>query len=355
MKILFVYPQYPETFWSFKHALKFISKKALLPPLGLLTVASMMPEGTSKKLVDTNDEWITSRSGIKERRIVSGDETASSLAVKAGEQALKHAGIDSKEIELIICATSIPDNLYPSMACEVQRELNCPKAAAFDITAACSGLIYGMNIAKNLIATGTYNNILLIAADVHSRFVNWEDRSTCVLFGDGSGAMLLKRAEDGQNDIMHVDMEADGFRGEELKIPLKGTNCPLVEANLDKNQHVYMNGREIYKFAVNTVPVSIKKALDNAGIGLNEVDCFILHQANIRIIESIADKLGVNRDKFFINLHKYGNTSAASVAIALMEAVESGHVKNPSTIVLSGFGAGLTWGTAVIRWRGATG
>jgi len=308
-----------------------------------------------EKLVDTNDEWITTRSGIKERRLVSGDETASSLAAKAGAQALKHAGVDSSEIDLIISATSIPDNLYPSMACEIQRELNCPNAAAFDITAACSGLIYGLNIAKSLIATGSYKKVLLTAADVHSRFVNWEDRSTCVLFGDGAGAIVLTRSEDGQNDIIHVDMEADGFRGEELKIPLKGKNCPLVEANSDKDQHVYMNGKEIYKFAVNTVPISIKKALGSAGIRLDEVDSFILHQANIRIIESIADKLGVSRDKFFVNLHNYGNTSAASVAIALLEAVETGHVKKSSTVVLSGFGAGLTWGTAVIRWSGELG
>lgn len=328
-----------------------------LNPVKLAGVGKCLPEYVLfnpdlEKLVETNDEWITTRSGIRERRIVSGDETGTSLAAKACQQALEASGITPEEIDLIICATSIPDNLYPSTACEVQKELKCVNAAAFDITAACSGLIYGMNIARSFIASGIYKNVIVTAVDVHSRFVDWTDRSTCVLFGDGAGALVLTKSDDGQNDILHIDIEADGSKGEELKIPLIGKNCPLVEPNTLREQHVQMNGKEIYKFAVNTVPVSIKKALEKAGIGLEEVDNFILHQANIRIIESIADKLGVSKDKFYVNLHKYGNTSAASIAIALTEAVADGSVKNPSLLVLSGFGAGLTWGTAVIRWRG---
>jgi len=328
-----------------------------LYPIKIAGVGKGLPESVItnldlEKLVDTNDEWITTRSGIKERRLVSGDETGTSLAAKAGKQALEFAGIDCSEIDLIICATSIPDNLYPSTACEIQKELGCINAAAFDITAACSGLIYGMNIARSFIASGTYKKVLLTAVDVHSRFVNWEDRSSCVLFGDGAGAMVLTRSEDGQDDILHIDIEADGSKGAELKIPLIGKNCPLVEPNTLQSQHVFMNGKEIYKFAVNTVPESIKKALDESNTKLEDVDCFILHQANVRIIESIADKLNVSKDKFYVNLHKYGNTSAASIAIALLEAIQDGTVKNPSLLVLSGFGAGLTWGTAVIKWRG---
>lgn len=305
-----------------------------------------------ENIVDTNDEWITTRSGIKERRLVSGKETGTSLAVKAGRQALESAGFSAEEVDLIICATSIPDNLYPSTACEIQKELGCKNAAAFDITAACSGFVYGLNIARSFIGSGIYKKVLLTAVDVHSRFVNWEDRTTCVLFGDGAGAMVLIKSEDGQNDIIHVELEADGCRGEELKIPLTGKNCPLVEPNEQKEQQVFMNGKEIYKFAVNTVPESIKKALHKSGLNIEEIDNFILHQANIRIIESIADKLGVSRDKFFVNLQKYGNTSAASIPIALEEAIKGGSVKDESLLVLSGFGAGLTWGTAVIRWRG---
>ncbi len=328
-----------------------------LYPVKIAGVGKGLPETVItnfdlEKLVDTNDEWIATRSGIRERRVVSSGETGTALAAVAGAQALASAGIDSGEVDLIICATSIPDNLYPSTACEVQKELKCSNAAAFDITAACSGLVYGLNVARSFIASGIYKTVLLTAVDVHSRFVDWEDRSTCVLFGDGAGAMVLTRSDNEQNDIIYADMEADGSRGEELKIPLTGKNCPLVGPNPVAGQHVSMNGREIYKFAVNTVPSSIKKALDESGIGPEQVDCYILHQANARIIESIADKLKISRDKFYINLQKYGNTSAASVAIALREAIEDGSVTPSSLLVLSGFGAGLTWGTAVIRWRG---
>lgn len=304
-----------------------------------------------EKLVETSDEWITTRSGIKERHLVSGDETGTSLATGAGREALAMADVNPEEIDLIICATSIPDNLYPATACEVQRELNCPNAAAFDLTAACSGLIFGLNVAKNFIGCGTYKKILLIGVDVHSRFVNWEDRATCVLFGDGAGALVLERSNDTQDDVLFIDMHSDGYRGEELKIPLAGKNCPLTEPNNAKNQHVYMNGKEIYKFAITTIPESIRLSLDNAGVNVKDVDCFVLHQANIRIIESIADKLGASRDKFFVNLHKYGNTSSASIAIALTEAIEEGVINDNALVVMSGFGAGLTWGTAIVRLR----
>ncbi len=319
-------------------------------------IGKALPETVIKnadleKIVDTNDEWISTRSGIKERRVVSTEETAASLAARAGKDALESAGITPEEVELIICATSLPDNLYPSTACEIQRELKCVNAAAFDITAACSGLVYGLNVARSFIQSGIYQKILLTTVDIHSRFVNWEDRSTCVLFGDGAGAMTLTRNADDQSDILYINMEADGSRGEELKIPLSGKNCPLVTPNTLQSPFVEMNGREIYKFAVNTVPESIKKAVNEAGVSLEEVDCFILHQANIRIIESIADRLAINREKFFVNLHKYGNTSAASIPIAMTEAVENNILKPSSLVVLSGFGAGLTWGTAVVRWN----
>lgn len=305
-----------------------------------------------EKIVETNDEWISSRSGIRERRVVSAEETGTSLAVKASLEAMKAAGVNTEEIDLIICATSLPDNLYPSTACEIQRELKCRNAAAFDITAACSGLVYGLNVARSFIASGIYKKVLLASVDVHSRFTNWEDRSTCVLFGDGAGAMVVTRADNDQNGILHVEMEADGSRGEELKIPLSGKNCPLVTPNTLRDSFVHMNGREIYKFAVNTVPDSIRRAVSKAGVNLEDVDCFVLHQANVRIIDSIAERLGISKEKFFVNLHKYGNTSAASIAIAMTEAVEEGVINPPSLVVLSGFGAGLTWGTAVIRWSG---
>lgn len=327
-----------------------------LYPVALTGVGKGLPESVItnndlEKLVDTSDEWIVSRSGIKERRVVSGNETAASLATKAANEALAFAGVDAKEVDLVICATSLPDKLYPSTACEVQFAIGASNAAAFDLVAACSGLIYGMKVANNFIATGEYKNVLVIGVDLHSRFVNWTDRTTCVLFGDGAGALLLQRAEDGQNDILGIDINADGRKASELKIPLAGSNCPLVEKNTQELQHVSMNGREIYKFAVNTVPEAITKLLSKINLTLNDVDKYLLHQANIRIIQAISEKLNENSDKFYANLHKYGNTSSASIAIALTDAVEENQVNSPSILVMSGFGAGLTWGTAVVKWR----
>ena len=325
-------------------------------PVTITGVGKCLPENVITnddltKLVDTNDEWIFSRSGIKERHVVSGNETASSLAAKAAKDAIEFSGVDVKDIDLIICATSLPDNLYPSTACEVQLALGASNAAAFDIVAACSGLIYGLKIANSFIASGEYKNVLLVGVDIHSRFVNWSDRSTCVLFGDGAGALVVQRSQDGQNDVLSVDIRADGTKASELKIPLTGINCPLVEQNTPELQCVNMNGREIYKFAVNYVPESIKYVLNNINLTVNDVDKYILHQANVRIIQAISDKLNEDIEKFYVNLHKYGNTSSASIAIALTDAIEENKIKYPSTLVLSGFGAGLTWGTAVVRWR----
>lgn len=325
-------------------------------PVTITGVGKCLPENVITnddltKLVDTNDEWIFSRSGIKERHVVSGNETASSLAAKAAKDAIEFAGIDVKDIDLIICATSLPDNLYPSTACEVQLALGATNAAAFDIVAACSGLIYGLKIANSFIASGEYKTVLLVGVDIHSRFVNWSDRSTCVLFGDGAGALVVQMSQDGQNDVLSVDIRADGTKASELKIPLTGINCPLVEQNTPELQCVNMNGREIYKFAVNYVPESIMYVLKSINLTVDDVNTYILHQANVRIIQAIADKLHENQEKFYVNLHKYGNTSSASIAIALTDAIEENKIDYPSTLVLSGFGAGLTWGTAVVRWR----
>jgi len=325
-------------------------------PVTITGVGKCLPEKVITNddlatLVDTNDEWIFSRSGIKERHIVSGNETASSLAAKAAKEAIEFAGADVKDIDLIICATSLPDNLYPSTACEVQLAIGATNAAAFDIVAACSGLIYGLKIANSFIASGEYKNVLLVGVDIHSRFVNWNDRSTCVLFGDGAGALFVQRSYDEQNDVLAVDIRADGTKASELKIPLTGINCPLVEPNTPELQCVNMNGREVYKFAVNYVPESILQVLKSINFSVNDVDKYVLHQANVRIIQAIADKLQESNEKFYVNLHKYGNTSSASIAIALTDAIEENKIDYPSTLVLSGFGAGLTWGTAVVRWR----
>ncbi len=303
------------------------------------------------KLVDTNDEWITSRTGIKQRRVVSGNETATSLAYKAALDALAFADVKPEDVDLIIVATSLPDSLYPSTACEVQAEIGAVNAAAFNLVAACTGLVYGLNVARNFIMTGTYKKVLLLGVDVHSRFLDWEDRSTCILFGDGAGALLLEQSADGQNDVLSVDMHANGKKAGELSIPLNGKNCPLVEPNEAKQQYVNMNGKEIYKFAVSVVPKSIKHALSGAGLSTDNIDYLIPHQANMRIVSSIMERLGLSEEQVIANLDKYGNTSTASICVALVEEIMNGKIKQDSIMAMCGFGAGLTWGTAIVRWR----
>lgn len=303
------------------------------------------------KLVDTNDEWITSRTGIKERRVVSGDETAVDLGIKAAQQALKNAKVAPEDIDLIIAAASVPANTYPSTACEIQAAVGADKAAAFDITAACTGMIYAMNIAKSFISSGIYKNILLVATDANSKFIDWHDRTSCVLFGDGAGAFVLKESIDGVDDILAMDMHSNGKDGAFIHMPLSGENCPLVEPCEKKPLKITMNGREVYKFVVQTMPDSISACLEKAGLTPDDIDYLIPHQANYRIIEAMASRLNYSDEKIITNLQKYGNTSAASIPIALVEGVEEGKIKLPAKAILSGFGAGLTWGTVIVNLR----
>jgi 3-oxoacyl-[acyl-carrier-protein] synthase III len=327
-----------------------------LIPVSITGIGKCVPEtiitnDDISKIVDTNDEWISTRTGIKQRRVVSGDETAVSLAVKAAKDAMGYAGISAEEIDVIITATSMPDALYPSTSCEIHKAIGATNAAAFDVVAACSGLIYALNIARNFIMTGTYETALIVGVDLHSRFIDWTDRSTCVLFGDASGAMVVQKSKDEINDILAIDMHADGSKADELRIPLSGNNCPLVQPNTPKKQIVNMNGREIYKFAVRVVPDSILKSLEIAGMSIDDVDYLIPHQANMRIVSAITERLNLNPDQVIVNLDKYGNTSTASIPLALSEALEENNIKMPSTMIICGFGAGLTWGTALVRWR----
>lgn len=324
--------------------------------VSIIGVGKCLPEtiltnDEMSKIVETSDEWISQRTGIKQRHVLSGDETLKSLALNAAKNAINNAGIDASQVDLIISATSLPDNLYPSLACEIQADLSDSFIPAFDIVAACSGFIYALNIARNFIQTGTYDNILIVGADANSKFVDWTDRSCCVLFGDGAGAMVLSKTTPENNDILAVEMKADGKKGGELKVPLTGQTSPLVQQNEKLAQTVVMNGREIYKFAVKAVPESINSALKLAGLEVNNLDYLVPHQANIRIIEAIRDRLGLEDHQVFANLQKYGNTSAASIPIALTEALEEGKINTPSTVAITGFGAGLTWATAIIRLR----
>jgi 3-oxoacyl-[acyl-carrier-protein] synthase-3 len=323
-------------------------------PVSIIGVGKGLPDKVVtnddfSQILETNDEWIYSRTGIKERRILSGNETASSIATLAAENAIVNAGIDKDKVDLIIVATSMPDNLYPSVACEVQSLLGLSRhIPAFDISAACTGTIYAIGIARSFIMSGLYKTVLVIGVDMHSRFVDWNDRSTCVLFGDGAGAFVVQESNDGIDRIHTVSIKADGSGSQELKIPLTGKNCPLVEPNDMPQQVVNMNGREIYKFAVKVVPESILEAIEEAGMTISDLDYLVPHQANIRIVKAIQERLGLDDSQIFVNMDKYGNTSAASIPIALTEALESGAFKLPCTVAMSGFGAGLTWGTALI-------
>lgn len=327
-----------------------------LIPLRIAGVGYAVPETVITnedltKLYDTSDEWIYTRTGIKERRLVSGEENAVDLGYKAAINAMEKANVKAEDIDIIIAASSAPPDLYPSIACRIQAKIGAKNVPAFDVTAACSGLIYTLEIARAFISSGMYKTILLVATDNNSRLCDWEDRSVSILFGDGAGAMVVTKSEDNIDDILSITIKADGTIGDYLTLPLTGQNCPLVEPCQENPVHIKMNGKEVYKFAVRMVPEEIDRCLAEAGLTAEDVDYLIPHQANQRIIEAIQSRLKYSDEKVISNISKYGNTSAASVPIALAESVESGKVKLPCTAILCGFGAGMTWGVAIVRLR----
>ncbi len=303
------------------------------------------------QLVDTSEEWILSRTGIRERRIAAADETTSQMATHAARRALEDAGLSAEELELIIVATITPDTPTPATACYIQQNLGANRAVAFDISAACSGFLYAMKIAKRLIASGAFKNAIIIGAEKLSSVTNWDDRTTCVLFGDGAGAAVLRLAAPEEGAILATEMGTDGNLTHLLRIPGGGTACPITAANV--NDHLFtltMLGKEVFKHAVNRMKEAAEKVIERAGLTAESIACVIPHQANLRIIDAIADRLAVPNDRVFVNLDKYGNTSAAAIAIALDEANRSGAFKRGDNIVLVVFGAGLTWAAAAIRW-----
>lgn len=306
------------------------------------------------KLYETSDEWIYTRTGIKERRVVSGNESAVDLGVKAAENALNKSGFKAEDIDCVIAAASAPPQLYPALACDIQTRLGIPNyVPSFDLTAACTGLIYSLQVARGLIGSGLYKNILIVAADNNSRLVDWKDRGTSILFGDGAGAMVVTEAEDGVDDIMSLDVRADGSIGQYISLNMAGENCPLVEPCDVVDSKVHMAGRDVYKFVVSTLPNYVDKAIELAGLKAEDINYLIPHQANQRIIEALQQRLQYSDEKVISNIKYYGNTSAASIPIALVEGVEKGKIKLGSTAILCGFGAGMTWGAAVVRLREA--
>jgi 3-oxoacyl-[acyl-carrier-protein] synthase-3 len=303
-----------------------------------------------EKMVETSDEWITTRTGIKERRLAADGEHTSDLAAKAALNALENAGISAEEVDLIIVATVTPDMFFPSTACFVQSKIGAKRAACFDVSAACSGFLYAVEIAQQFITSHTYNTILVIGADKLSSIVDWNDRNTCVLFGDGAGAAVL-RHRGGGHGVIATHMGSNGDLADILYIPGGGCRFPITTANVNERLNtIKMNGKETYKQAVTAMLTAAHTVLEASGLRAEDLACIIPHQANLRIIEAIADRMGVPLERFMVNLDRFGNTSAAAVAIALDEASRTGRMQVGEYVLLVVFGGGLTWASSVIQW-----
>eukprot|EP00250_Pteridium_aquilinum_P013634 c21469_g2_i1 orf=226-1488(+) len=311
------------------------------------------------KLVDTNDEWISVRTGIRNRRVLSDGETITSLAVEASKKALEMAKLKAEDIDLILLCTSSPDDLFGS-APQVQRELGCSKALAFDITAACSGFVLGLVTGTRYIKGGGFCNVLVIGADALSRYVDWTDRGTCILFGDAAGALVLQAASDDQDSLLGFDFHSDGQGQRHLHVHFNANEVPGKDGDKSNGaiplpskatpSCLQMNGKEVFKFAVRCVPQAIQAALKEAGLVSQNIDWLLLHQANQRILDAVSERLQISPERVVSNLANYGNTSAASIPLALDEAVRSGKVKPGHILATAGFGAGLTWGSVIIKW-----
>ncbi len=326
----------------------------VLRNVGIIGTGSYAPEKvlTNKdleKMMDTSDEWITSRTGIKERRIAREDEATSDISYEAAKIALEDAGIKPEELDLIIVSSVTPDMAFPATACLVQDRLGAKKAGAFDLEAGCSGFVYALSVGWQFVATGVYDKVLVIGAEVLSKIVNWEDRNTAVLFGDGAGAAVLAPVD--EPGILSCELGSRGDGGELLKMEAGGSRLPAsIETVKEKKHTIYMAGNEVYKFAVRIMGEASLRVIEKAGLKKEDVDFLIPHQANIRIIDSARKRLGLPEDRVYVNLDKYGNTSSASVAIALDEAVRKGKIKKGDNLVLVAFGAGLTWAAVALRW-----
>ena len=303
-----------------------------------------------ERMVDTSDEWIRSRTGIRERRIAADDQATSDLAVAAARRALTSAGLTAMDVDLIIVATITPDMLFPSTACLVQHKLGATRAAAFDLEAACSGFVYALDVGAHFVQSHTYNTVLVIGAEKMSSVVDWTDRNTCVLFGDGAGAAVLQNRPSAHG-LLTTCLGSDGGKAKLLELPAGGSAVPTTAASVANRLHyLRMDGKETFKSAVNAMVSAANEALSRCGIPVSQLKCIIPHQANLRILNAVAERLNAREDQLFVNVDRYGNTSAASVAIALDEAVQQGRVLRGDLVLLVVFGAGLTWGAAVIEW-----
>lgn len=308
--------------------------------------ATVVTNDDLAKIMDTSDEWISTRTGIRERHLVK-EETTTSMSAEAARRALENAGVTAEEIDLLIVGTLSADYVTPACACEVQAQIGTVNAVAFDINAACAGFMFALNIANAYLQAGAYKTALILGAETLSKIMDWNDRSTCVLFGDGAGAAVVRAEE--KAGLLAFDQGSDGVKGKVLACRNRSNNNPLAETPKEL-EYVHMDGQEVYKFAVTAVPHSLQKTIRAAGLTVEDIDYFALHQANIRILQSVAKRLKVSEDKFPISLDHCGNISAASVPILLDEMNRKGMLKPGMKIALSGFGGGLTWASAVIEW-----
>lgn len=324
--------------------------------VGISGVGSYLPEkiltnDDLSKMVDTNNQWIVERTGIEERRIADKNVSAADLGTKAALKALDDANTKPEDIDLIIVATATPDHFFPSSACIVQKNIGAINAAAFDMSVGCSGFVYGLATGANFISTGIYKKVLVIGSEVLSQLTNWEDRNTCILFGDGAGAVVLEPCEEGYG-ILSYELGSDGSNSGVLIVPAGGSRMPTsIETLKDKLHTIQMDGKEVFKFAVRIMEKTSLSVVEKANLKLEDLDFLVPHQANIRIIDAALKKLNLGRDKACINLNKYGNMSSASIPVALDEALKDCRIKKGDNIVLVAFGAGLTWGSLAIKWN----
>jgi 3-oxoacyl-[acyl-carrier-protein] synthase III len=326
--------------------------------VGITGVGAYVPDrvltnADLERMVDTSDEWIVERTGIRERRIADESQAASDLALPACRQALERAGIAAEDVDYIVVATATPDMIFPATSCVVADELGATSAAAYDLLAGCSGFVYALAQAYGAVAGGLSERALVVGSETLSKITNWDDRGTCIIFGDGAGAVVVERVDEG--GFEGFELGADGSRGLDLCVPAGGSRLPATTENLEREaQFIHMNGREVYRFATRIMVSSARELLDRCGFDLEEVDLYVPHQANKRIIDHAAKDMGLPEDKIVLNIDRYGNTSSASIPLALAEAEDDGRLKAGSVVLMSAVGAGLTWGSVILTWTDGT-
>ena len=325
-------------------------RRAVIRGTGACLPDKILTNADLERIVDTSDDWITTRTGIRERRIAREDEPMSFFASRAAREALNASGIAPGELDLVICATVTPDMPIPASACIIQDQLGAHNAAAFDMSAGCSGFIYGLAVADRFLASGAYRSVLLIGAELLSKYTDWTDRATCVLFGDGAGAVVLTAGE-GPSGVLATSLHADGSMADYIYVPAGGTREPASERTVAERRHyIRMKGNETFKMAVRSMEEASREVLERAGLKTSDIDLFIAHQANRRIIDAVGTRLGLTESQVYVNIDRIGNTSAASIPIALDEAVRKGLLKDGDDVLFAAFGTGLTWGAALCKW-----